>query len=150
MPNSGAKKLNYRPRGITQKKSYDIQNRAKVWTQESDQYFGHGLSLGKRYVNCVSRKIWAPWATFRIFSRTLLYSEIGKYNFNYFNCFFVNWFSLLRHQLSVNPLRPGLNPSAQRRLPRFFIGILIFKGLTARLLYKSFGVKGVIFTLKYK
>jgi hypothetical protein len=40
---------------------------------------------------------------------------------------------------------PELNPSAQRCLPRFFTGILIFKGLTARRLYKSFGVKGLIF-----
>jgi hypothetical protein len=28
----------------------------------------------------------------------------------------------------------------------FLLGILIFKGLTARRLYKSFGVKGLIFT----
>jgi hypothetical protein len=42
----------------------------------------------------------------------------------------------------VNPLTPELNPSAQRFLPRFFTGILIFKGLTARRLYKSFGIKG--------
>jgi hypothetical protein len=41
---------------------------------------------------------------------------------------------------------PELNPSAQRCLPRFFTGILIFKGLTARRLYKSFSVKGL--TLK--
>jgi hypothetical protein len=38
--------------------------------------------------------------------------------------------------LDVNPLTPELNPSAQHRLPRFFTGILIFKGLTARRLYK--------------
>jgi hypothetical protein len=37
-----------------------------------------------------------------------------------------------------------LNPSAQSCLPRFFTGILIFKGLTARPLYKSFGVKELI------
>jgi hypothetical protein len=42
---------------------------------------------------------------------------------------------------SFNPLTPELNPSAQRCLPRFFTGILIFKGLTARRLYKSFGIK---------
>jgi hypothetical protein len=29
-------------------------------------------------------------------------------------------------------------------MPRFFTGILIFEGLTARRLYKSFGVKGLI------
>jgi hypothetical protein len=32
----------------------------------------------------------------------------------------------------LNPLTPKLNPSAQRCLPRFLLGILIFKGLTAR------------------
>jgi hypothetical protein len=42
---------------------------------------------------------------------------------------------------SFNPLTPELNPSAHRCLTRFFTGILIFKGLTARRLYKSFGVK---------
>jgi hypothetical protein len=44
---------------------------------------------------------------------------------------------------SINPLTPELNPSAQRCLPSFLLGILIFKGLTARRLYKSFGVKGL-------
>jgi hypothetical protein len=44
----------------------------------------------------------------------------------------------------INPLTPELNPSAQRCLPKFLLGILIFKGLTARHLYKSFGVKGLI------
>jgi hypothetical protein len=39
---------------------------------------------------------------------------------------------------------PELNPSAQRYLPRFFLGCLIFKGLTARRLYKSFTVKGLM------
>jgi hypothetical protein len=43
----------------------------------------------------------------------------------------------------INPLTPELNPSAQCCLPRFLLGILIFKGLTARRLYKSFGVKGL-------
>jgi hypothetical protein len=43
----------------------------------------------------------------------------------------------------INPLTLELNPSAQRCLPRFFTGILIFKGLTARRLYKSFDVKGL-------
>jgi hypothetical protein len=41
-----------------------------------------------------------------------------------------------------NTLTPELNPSAQRCLPNYLLGILIVKGLTARLLYKSFGVKG--------
>jgi hypothetical protein len=40
-------------------------------------------------------------------------------------------------------LTPKLNSSAQRCLPRFFIGILIFKGLSARRFYKSFGVKEI-------
>jgi hypothetical protein len=43
-----------------------------------------------------------------------------------------------------NPLTPKLNHSAQRCLPIFLLGILIFKGLTARRLYKSFDVKGLI------
>jgi hypothetical protein len=42
-----------------------------------------------------------------------------------------------------NPLTLELNPSAQSCLPKFLLGILIFKGLTARRLYKSFGVKGL-------
>jgi hypothetical protein len=42
-----------------------------------------------------------------------------------------------------NTLTPELNPPAQRCLPRYFTGILIFKGLTARHLFKSFGVKGL-------
>jgi hypothetical protein len=36
-----------------------------------------------------------------------------------------------------------LSPSAQRCMVRFLLGILIFKGLTARRLYKSFGFKGL-------
>jgi hypothetical protein len=44
----------------------------------------------------------------------------------------------------VNHLTPELNPSTQRCLLRFLLGILIFKGLTARRLYKSFGVKGLM------
>jgi hypothetical protein len=42
-----------------------------------------------------------------------------------------------------NPLTLELNPSAQRCLPRFLLLILIFKGLTAQRVYKSFGVKGL-------
>jgi hypothetical protein len=42
---------------------------------------------------------------------------------------------------SINPLMAELNPSACRD---FLLGILIFKGLTLRRLYKSFGVKGLI------
>jgi hypothetical protein len=41
----------------------------------------------------------------------------------------------------INPLTSQLNPSTQRCLPRFLLDILIFKGLTARHLYKSLGVK---------
>jgi hypothetical protein len=44
----------------------------------------------------------------------------------------------------LNPLTLKLNPSAQRCLPRFLLGILIFKGLTTQRLYKSFGVKRLI------
>jgi hypothetical protein len=43
----------------------------------------------------------------------------------------------------INPLTPELNPSSQRCLPRFVLEILIFKGLSARRLYKSFGIKGL-------
>jgi hypothetical protein len=46
-----------------------------------------------------------------------------------------------RASWNINLLTPEFNPSAQRRLPRFFAEDLIFKGLTARRLYKSFGVK---------
>jgi hypothetical protein len=42
-----------------------------------------------------------------------------------------------------NLLTLELNPSAQRCLTRFFTGIVIFKGLIARRLYKSFVVKGL-------
>jgi hypothetical protein len=42
-----------------------------------------------------------------------------------------------------NPLTPELNPSARSCLPRIFTGDLIFRGLNARWLYKSFGVKGL-------
>jgi hypothetical protein len=48
------------------------------------------------------------------------------------------------HTLGLsNHLMPELNPSAQRSLPRLLLGILIFKELTARHLYKSFGVEGL-------
>jgi hypothetical protein len=49
----------------------------------------------------------------------------------------------LYKSFGVKGLRPEINPSAQRCLPRFLLGILIFKGLTVRRLYKSFGVKGL-------
>jgi hypothetical protein len=48
-----------------------------------------------------------------------------------------------RSSYLINPLTPEINYSAQPCLPRFLLGILIFKGLTARILYKSFGVKGL-------
>jgi hypothetical protein len=44
---------------------------------------------------------------------------------------------------SINPLTPEWIPSAQRYLSGFLLGILIFKVLTARRLYKSFSVKGL-------
>jgi hypothetical protein len=43
----------------------------------------------------------------------------------------------------LNPLTPELKPSAQRCLTRFLLGILIFKGLTARRLCESYDVKGL-------
>jgi hypothetical protein len=55
----------------------------------------------------------------------------------------VKWNRQCTETLVFNPLTPELNPSAQRCLPRFLLEILIFKGLTARRLYKSFGVKGL-------
>jgi hypothetical protein len=48
-----------------------------------------------------------------------------------------------RGNTQISPLAPELNSSAQSCLPRFFTGILIFKGLAARRLYKSFDVKGL-------
>jgi hypothetical protein len=45
---------------------------------------------------------------------------------------------------SFNPLTPELNPSAQTLPAEIFLpGILIFKRLTARRLFKSLGVKGL-------
>jgi hypothetical protein len=51
--------------------------------------------------------------------------------------------NLLQNGRLFNLLMPELNPSPQRCLPRFFTGDLIFKGLTERRLYKSFGVIGL-------
>jgi hypothetical protein len=45
--------------------------------------------------------------------------------------------------MNINPLTPELIPSAQRYLPRFMLGILIFKWLTVRRFCTSFGVKGL-------
>jgi hypothetical protein len=42
---------------------------------------------------------------------------------------------------NINPLTPKLNPSVQRCLPTYLLGMLMFKGLNARRVYKSFGVK---------
>jgi hypothetical protein len=55
----------------------------------------------------------------------------------------------LHSSLNINPLTPELNPSAQRCLPSF-TGILIFKGLIARRLYKSLEVKGLKKTVPIK
>jgi hypothetical protein len=52
--------------------------------------------------------------------------------------------------VKFNPSTPELNPSAQRYLPRFLLGILIFKGLTARRVYKAFGIKGLILEISIK
>jgi hypothetical protein len=49
---------------------------------------------------------------------------------------------------TVNPSTPELIPPRKPACRYFLLGILIFKGLTARRLYKSFGVKGLINTLK--
>jgi hypothetical protein len=43
-----------------------------------------------------------------------------------------------------NPSMPDFNPSAQSFLPRFLLGILIFKGFIARRLYKPPGFKELI------
>jgi hypothetical protein len=40
---------------------------------------------------------------------------------------------------------PKLIPPRNAACPDFLLGILIFKGLSARRPYKSFGVKGLIF-----
>jgi hypothetical protein len=50
-----------------------------------------------------------------------------------------NWLVILR----INPLTPELNPTTQRCLPDFLLGIVISKGLNARRLYKSLGFKGL-------
>jgi hypothetical protein len=42
----------------------------------------------------------------------------------------------LVQSIVFNLLTPELNPSAQRCLTSFLLGILIFKGLTVRRLYK--------------
>jgi hypothetical protein len=41
-------------------------------------------------------------------------------------------------------LTQELNPCAERYLPRLLLGMLTFKGLTARRLYKSFSFKGLM------
>jgi hypothetical protein len=67
----------------------------------------------------------------------------------YLICMTVSHWPCLRNsvtQMCINPLTPELHLSAQRCLPRFLLGILIFKGFTARSLYKSFGVKVLILT----
>src|SRR5215510_13144932 len=51
---------------------------------------------------------------------------------------FLSWFPCV-----FNLLATKLNPSVQRCLPRFLLRILIFKGLTARRLRNSFGIKGL-------
>jgi hypothetical protein len=63
--------------------------------------------------------------------------------------FFTEDFNVLKGSLCDVFLTQELNPSAQRCLPSLFTGILIFKGLTARRLYNSFGVKGLILARIY-
>jgi hypothetical protein len=43
----------------------------------------------------------------------------------------------------INPSMPELNPPPNAACRDFFLGILIFKALTARRLFKSFGFKGL-------
>jgi hypothetical protein len=64
-----------------------------------------------------------------------MYSNHSKKGNKRVACLLTNVF------ISVNPLTPELNPFAQRCVP--LLEILIFKGLISRLLYKSFGVKGL-------
>jgi hypothetical protein len=79
------------------------------------------------------------------------------YKFRLKYCSFAEEFSQAFSQMSTdhhvmcplwladfNPLTPELNPSAQLCLTRFFTGILIFKGFTARRLYKLSDVKRVM------
>jgi hypothetical protein len=47
--------------------------------------------------------------------------------------------------IAFNPLTPELDPPRNAACRDFLLGILIFKRLTARRPYKSFGVKGLIF-----
>jgi hypothetical protein len=49
---------------------------------------------------------------------------------------------------TLNPLTPELKPCANAACRDFLLGILIFKGLTARRLSKSFGVKGFIILVR--
>jgi hypothetical protein len=79
-----------------------------------------------------------------IFHRIQIYLECWNFLLSsfYSGSFYQNFLNYCS-KLNTNPLTPELNPSAQRCLPRVLLGILIFKGLTARRLYKSFGVKGL-------
>jgi hypothetical protein len=49
--------LNYRRRGITQKKAYDIQNTAKVWNQEHLRIHIHKRTITKNTVQTVQNTI---------------------------------------------------------------------------------------------
>jgi hypothetical protein len=56
------------------------------------------------------------------------------------NCTFESC-SKCKGSISINRSTPEIHPSPQRCLTRMFTGILIFKELTARRLYKSFRFK---------
>jgi hypothetical protein len=58
-----------------------------------------------------------------------------------FKLFLIHGNYYTKEKLPVNYLTAELNPSSQRCLPNFLLGILIYKGLTARRLYKAFGLK---------
>jgi hypothetical protein len=83
---------------------------------------------------------------FKVYStryRNLFSSRISLTNY------FVKLKLLKKNSDSFNTLTPKLKPSAQHSAEIFLLGILIFKGLTARRLYKSFGVKGLTYVFEY-
>jgi hypothetical protein len=111
------------------------------------------LTVSRSFMNVANRVLW----------RMAIILKAKKVNLFVYSVLFVFWYhspnvldtrhiydiswlrvNLATHQTVINPLKAELNPSAQRCLPRFFSGILIFKRLTARRLYKSLGVKGLI------
>jgi hypothetical protein len=87
-------------------------------------------------------------AIFASLQRHIIFRETEGNLFNQFKTVCCKIVTLVhgcngRRKVVFSPSTPELNSSAQRCLPRFLLGILIFKGPTARRLYKSFGVKGL-------